>query len=327
MLGVQVFPCYALPADLIVFGSYRMQQDSSVIPHSRRWIWFAIGAAAVFAGIVGTFGLHTSGSPSTILVDGRPLVTVESRSAAVELINDLRESGGGEARFVEQVAYRPAPRDAAVVLAPEARSAVEKCVHIQTRKWVIAANDDPIVGLPNKSDAEKALSLLTTYYESRISVKKIRSDFKEHVRIVNHFVDLSKVRSTPDEAVQVLTSMSKEPAYHVVGMGDRASKLAERYKLSLNDLKDLNPGVNLDRILIGDKLKIGGGKVPITVVSKAEVTKTMDVSAPGRRDRARSGKRKVEMLVTYENGVEVREDLLSQVTTWERPARKTMKYE
>jgi len=44
--------------------------------------------------------------------------------------------------------------------------------------------------------------------------------------------------------------------YHIVKAGDTVSRIRLRWKVSLNDIKRLNPGLNIDRIRLGAKIRV-----------------------------------------------------------------------
>lgn len=289
---------------------------------------FSIIGAVSVVGILGVVAwtlvddLH--GAPYIIEVDGKPIVTVESRSAAKKVLADVRlqraGSASGSVRFVESVAFHRVEANADVCELPEAVRTLEKAVTIEAESFAIIVDDKPVVALPSKADAEKSLDLVKRFYERKVKTLYASSDFKENVFVDKRYVEAGRLRSTPRDAVTALTTTSERPKVHVVERGDRAVHLLRRYDISMAQMKSLNPGVDPERITEGDVLTIQLPKLPVTVVCKSMVTETASVTPPqGVRYGPRTGTRVSKMLVTYENGQRVSEEVISQVTTWDRP--------
>ena len=286
-------------------------------------IWAGIIVLVLGVGWAAVSHFHIV--PYTIRVDGKPIVNVESRSTARKVLADVRLQRAGNAsgsvRFVEGVAFHQAEANADISELPEAVRALEKAVSIEAESFAIIVDDKPVVALPRKADAEKALDLVKRFYERKVKAVYSNSGFKENVFVDKRYVEAGRLRSTPQDAVSALTTTSEKPKVHVVERGDRAVHLLRRYNISMAQIKSLNPGVDPERITEGDVLTIQLPKLPITVVCKSTVTETVEVTPPaGVRYGPRTGTRVSKMLVTYENGQRVSEEVISQVTTWDRPA-------
>lgn len=283
----------------------------------------------VVAAALGTFaGLYCGRkTPCAILVEGKPVATVESRAVAKEALADARRGRAGDApsnalRFAEDVTLRAAPKDADVSDMPEAIGALEKATTVEAELWAVSVDGVPVAGLRAKKDAEKTLDLVKRHYESGLPNTYGDSSFKGNVFVERRYVEANKYHSSPEKACKALTSVIQPPIMHVVQRGDRAVHIAEKYDISLDELQANNPNADLDQLTEGDSLVIRRAAQPITVISKSLVTKTEVVMPPSearRHSRAGAGKRTMRMLVTYENGAPAGQEMISQITTWDRP--------
>ena len=299
--------------------------------HSTRRMWIERAVFAVILAGVGIWiaGSYLSGAPYTITVSGKPVATVESLRAAKAVLRKARlerASGvpAGSVRFAEPVKLRRASKDAELVDVPEAVGAVEKAAPVEVESFAIVVDDSPMAALPEKKQAEEALSLVKQHYAGKPGRLRIEPAFKEEVFVEKRYVGVEKLYPSTEDAVRVLTSIAEEPVFHTVKLGDRAVNLAVQYGVPISEMKKLNPQMDLDRLVEGDRLLIKKARPPVTVVYKTQITKTVTVSPPPearRYVRARIGKREMKILVTYENGELVSEEILSQVTTWELPKR------
>lgn len=296
---------------------------------AKRNYWIERGVfAAIIIAIAGWIAYtHLAGTPYTITVDGEPVVSVESRTAAKTVLNKARMRYAGDVpsssvRFTRNVQLRPAADNADLSDVPEAVRALENTVAIEVEAYAVTVNDEPIVALASQDDAEETLTLVKRFHERKITKLYTQSSFRERVFVEKLYVGVDKLHSGPKEAIRVLTSISEEALLHTIQRGDRAVKLAPQYRVSFDQLKKLNPGKDLNQLVEGDQLVIKPAKLPVTVLSKAMLVKTVKVTPPQGSGRyGREGTRVMRVLVTYENGEPVNEEIVSQVTTWNEPAR------
>jgi LysM repeat protein len=289
--------------------------------------WIIPLVTGIVVGAIGWFGiLHLCKTPYTILVDGKPVATVESFAAAKTVLKEARtrrigNKAPGEVRFAVQVSLKKAKRDVSIVDIPEAVRAVETAAPVEVEGYAIVVDDEPILALQSEKQAQESLRLLKDYYSSKLPEIHVKPSFKEQVYIEKRFVDPAKLCTSPGEALDLMISETTKPVYYTIKAGDRAVKIAAEYGISLNELKAINPKVDLNRLVEGDRLMVRKGRKPITVVHKARIVQTVTVTPPPTAPyylRNKTGKRTVTTIVTYENGEPVSQEIISQVTTWNR---------
>ncbi|MHB0999644.1 MAG: hypothetical protein ACYC27_10390 [Armatimonadota bacterium] len=301
----------------------------------RTWIYY-LAAILILAG-AGAFFLHwqSSNHPYSILVDGKSAATVDSLDTAKRVLAAVRadakdKTGSDSVRLSHQVTFKRSSDNASITDYPEAVKAIQEVASVESQMYAIIADGKAVTALPDRKSAEKTLELVKTFYEKSIKGKKGESSFKEEVHISRGYVPVEIARTTPEEAVRVLTAISEQPTIHIIERGDRAVHIARDNEVPMDILKQLNPEKNMDALTEGDQLIIKVGKRPITVVTKASLSRTTNVNPPsheGRYSRIRTGKRVTTLIATYENGQVVSEDVLSQVTTWDRPKVSSDAYE
>lgn len=265
--------------------------------------------------------------PYTILVNGKPVVNVESMHAAKGVLDSIRhERASGvpndSIRFSQEVTLRRASKDVEIAEVPEAMRDIEKLVAVEAELYAINVDGEPVVAFVDRGNADETLRLIKSHYETKLSDRHVESTFKGNVLVVKRYVPVEKLRATSNEAVEFLTSTSEPETVHVMELGERVSRLAQKYHVSLDDLKKLNPDKDLNRVVEGDRLIMRPARTPVTVISKALITKTEEVDPPSRgryRRPMKSGKRQMQLMATYENGQPAHEELISQITTWDRP--------
>lgn len=289
----------------------------------RVWIERSIFGVAIIALGTWVMLMQSQKGPCTIMVEDKPVASVASFRAARNVLRTVRVEGASgisdrNIRFIQQVTLRRADANAALSDLPEATGALEKAASVEAEAYTVSVDGTPIVGLPDKKQAEDTLQLVKRNYEGKVQNRSGDTTFKENVVVEKRYVDSNKILSSPQDAARMLTEIHEQPTMHTVQPGDRAVHLARQYEISLADLKKLNPGVNMERLTEGDQLLVRRAKKPVTVVTKAVVTQTININPPAEMGRY-SGKRLVKMLMIYENGEPAGKEIISQITTWDRP--------
>lgn len=261
-----------------------------------------------------------TGGPYSVYVNGKSVVTVESRGTAKKVVTAVRAGGKGSCRFAQKVSIKRSPSAPEITGYQEAVKLLKNAVSLESEQYAVLVDDKPVVALPDREKADEALKLAKVFYEKSLDNINGDSVFKENVYVNRAFVPLEMVCSTPEEAVNVLTAETVPPTVHIIKRGDRAIHIARDYDISISTLKNLNPDINMEQLTEGEQLMISPGEKPLTVVTKAFVTKTISLDSPSDAHRRRSGmgKRISKVMATYENGIPVDEEILSQVTTWDR---------
>lgn len=277
-----------------------------------------------------------AGCKSFILVDGKPVVCVPSERDARELLDEIKTDTGldpNEIQFRQSVTVARAPRDAQPVSRHKALGVVRRVVSPVAPRWAILVNGKPVVAVPDRETAGETLDLAKLRFGKLVPNLAEEPQFKEEVRVEVASVDTSVFRKTAEEAVKLLfdtpgRSVSEE--FYTVRRGDIAGSIATRQGMKLEDLWAMNPGINLNRLQIGDRLRVGrkddssrpGLTVvvrdrsehierippPVQRVSSAQMFtgKTAEIS-PGR-----SGQRRVVAVTIYENGRKAGSEILEE---------------
>ncbi|MDO8683224.1 MAG: G5 domain-containing protein [Armatimonadota bacterium] len=280
--------------------------------------------------VLGKWGYtYLSSSSCVVLANGAPIVTVENRGVANELLDEVLNSAAGDnaedAEFAQTIELRRKP--SASPLDRESALAILKMkLIVWADKWAVLIDGKPHAALDTKEQAGETLELARQRYGKLAPNLLDEPSFKQNVTVQLQKVDMRKWRKTPIEAAELLFSSDGKPAIHVVKKGEVASVIAERYDMPLAEMRKLNPGRSLDRLQIGDKLKVGRGNTPLTVVVHDLITRTESIPPPVQSVTSvqmfagkttvltpgRSGKRIAKFQVNYENGVQTGRELLEE---------------
>ncbi len=263
--------------------------------------------------------------PVAIFVNGKPVAWLGSVRLAQRAVNlaleELRKRHGPQAEFAETIEIGSLPLRGETSLVSPAEAAQQLLAHTTPaqRAWLITVNEQPVVALTRKADAEEALEAVKAHFTPPYVTLVREPRFKERVTVREGKVPVGQVLPDAKAAVQKLIGGLEPPHYHIVRAGEVGIRIARRYGLTLVQLQQLNPDKNLDRLKVGDKLLVKRGKPLVTVVVTYQVLQREPVPykverrfaphLPGgalvTQQKGREGLKEVVLEVTCENGVEV----------------------
>jgi LysM repeat protein len=163
------------------------------------------------------------------------------------------------------------------------------------------ADGELMLALPDQEKAVRTLSLLLKRLSPPGPIAS--TYFKERIKVEMRDVAPDKVVDSAEEAVRKLSEAASPKGEHEVSSGQSAWGIARQYGVSLNRLGHANPERDLERLRVGDKLKIPGTLSGLTVVATKEIEEKVG-EGPRRRTQ--------KVRITYENGVEVGRHVISR---------------
>lgn len=270
-----------------------------------------------------------------LAVDGKEIACVKSKAEAQQAIQIAKTSipgvKAGDVQFAQTITIKRAKRDCTPISKNEAAEAIVSSVPVKVQKYAILVDGKPAVALDSEESAAYVLAQVKMNYGKMVKNLLEEPSFKEKVSIRKIAVD-PKIYKSEEEAIKYLLAGGRSSEY-TVQAGDIASKIAERYHMTLDELSRLNPGRNLDRLNIGDKLNVSekpSGEEPpeLTVIvrNKREQTELIPfrtIFVPDTRffegkqfelSPGRSGLRRVTVIETWENGRLVGKEVVEQTT-------------
>jgi LysM repeat protein len=128
------------------------------------------------------------------------------------------------------------------------------------------------VGLPSTTDSlAPALPLYLNYHKVK-SQENLKNIALKYNVTVEKIMDWNTLRTTSiyvgqklkiytDEQIQVeLAPKNTTPPvtkkYYNVRSGDTFVKIAQRHNMTMDQLKKINPGVNINRLTVGQKIRV-----------------------------------------------------------------------
>lgn len=144
-----------------------------------------------------------------------------------------------------------------------------------SRQYVLTV-DGTVIGANSSRTAIEMM--LHRLIRSRLGAdENVKADFVENIQIEERSVSNSQIR-TVAQMEDILSSNKQEIQTYTVADGDTVSGIAVNHGVSIAEIKSLNPGLNVDRIHIGDKIQLSAA-VPYLSLRKT-VTEEYDAPIP-----------------------------------------------
>ena len=194
------------------------------------------------------------------------------------------------------------------------------------RKYQLVLNGTAVGVVGSESELEQALQTLKDQYTTEDTVSV---EFVESVAVKDVY-SADEVLSSEELYQRLLENTTGETTY-TVQKGDTFNGIAYKNDMSVNELKALNPDVNINRLMIGDVLNVKAQTPVLSVKTTEHQVYTQEIECPveTREDSSMykgtskivtqgvKGEAKLEADVTYVNGQEQQRDILSNVTVRE----------
>lgn len=273
-----------------------------------KWL-AALLAAGLTVGAGAFFYVRHLGQPVTILVNGKPAVTVRNVAAANALVAAAEKAKVGAAFAgetpirLQKVLFIPAAPNAPQETDDAAQVKLAHLLTLHVPAFVILVDGQPSLAFPTPDNATQALQRVKDHWAKMPPAAPVvgQEQIVQTVSIEKRTVDTRLLRSDPDTAAPYYWTPPPSKTY-MVRSGDLGSRIAYRNHLSLSDFIRANPSKNLNRLKPGDVVNVQ--KLPlllsVRVRKSVEVTEKVHPSAPA----AVAGLQRVAYVITYLNGVE-----------------------
>ena len=225
--------------------------------------------ALVFSGIAAFFSIYTTAT--TVTYNGEPLEivgsTAEAQRVAARVEGITAETLGSSFAFSDDsIQYSVGlVQRSEIGEVDRLEKELTDEVGLVTYGYSLYI-DDELIGSTEYEGALEAL--LDQVRQSGMSPDTLSVDFVEDVRISEGYVPTDSLVNLGYIAETINSTKVGEETY-TVSRGDTWGKIAMEHGMSNDELKDLNPGYNINRINIGDELLISR-EVPYLTVKVTE---------------------------------------------------------
>ena len=264
--------------------------------------------AALFALLVlGTtlvFWVRRQAQPVCILLDGKAVANAPSISAAEGLLHEAEQAlthhAYPESSIVRLQTVQFERLNGAVPMDADRDAQAKLCrkLRLHVRAYAITVDGTPAVALPTDKTASDTLHAVKEHFASLPPAADIvgEPEFVEKVAVTPEAVDVSLAYGTAQQAAPLFWTAAPGKTY-TVKRGDTGLSIAIRQHVHLSRLRDSNPGVNLDRLKVGDTLSVQKGAARLSVRVRKQFSR--DEPVMNGVPAAEAGLRRVTYRVTF----------------------------
>lgn len=261
-----------------------------------------------------------------VQVNGRTVALVKdpvsARKAVRELVDEKSSLTGHKLSVSGNVRYtRTYPGDAEYLNDAELKTALAEKLFFSTNAVALVVDGQTRLVLEDRSQARSLLDRIKAPYQTPGSDVA----FAENIRIEDVMVDSSELTRV-DEALNQIKKGAREVETYRVKDGDTLWDIASLAGMSPEELIAANPGMNPDRISIGQKINLTAVKPVINVlaVSRQTATEQIAFNVEEKKDnkvyygdvkvlqQGKPGKKSVTYQITRRNGVVVERKVLAE---------------
>lgn len=314
-----------------------------ILLHPNRKKSIAIACGAVIGVAVLSFVTVKIMTPDAYMlaVNEVPFAYIESPATMDEAIDAIRtemsESKGVEEVYCDEsalkcTAIRDLKKDASILSEEQLKEKFLLTKLFIADAWSISINDTDVLALASEEDAKEVLNNVVAKYQTEGS-QIVSTVYKENVNIASQKVSVSDILNVED-GVNLLLTGNAEPKSYVVQPGDTVWDIAIGNNMTPEQLQQMNPGFDSNKIQIGQTLSLVEIHPYITVITKEQVTTTEKIDFDTVFEATNTlykgevkvktagvyGKKETVVELTKENGVQTSAvDLGTTVTSEPQP--------
>ena len=196
---------------------------------------------------------------------------------------------------------------------------------IKLKAAVIKVDGEELIVVKDDKTAFRILDSIKDFFIGEKESEYDCIDFVEKVEVVETAVDFSDIMDE-EEALRLITIGTDEEKIHEIEKGENTWTIALKYGLKMDDIMKANPGIDSERLQIGQKISLIVPKPLISVKTKEYIEfvegipfeteyEQTDVLYKGDKKiivHGEEGKREIKGYAVKENGVEVDREIIEE---------------
>lgn len=282
------------------------------------------GAAVVsIALIAGVYQVNSSVTAYSVEVDNNVLAIVRSQEdflgALEEVKNEAISVYGQDVVLNDDPAFieTKVKKDEITELEDMIKS-IKDQIDIKLKAVAIVIDGEEIAIVKDQQAANTILEDIKSPFLEKEESEYDDVEFKEKVEVVEVGAEFSEILSK-EEALKKIAVGTDEEKIHEVQKGENTWTIARKYDLKMDDIEKANPGIEPEKLQIGQQISLIVPKPLVSVITKEYVELVEDIPFETAYEDTESlykgdkkitvqgqeGKREIKGYVVKENGVQV----------------------
>ncbi len=292
---------------------------------------FGISCILIVVVALAALVLFFSGRAYSVNVNGKEICKVKNQKmveTAIKALKDkYQEDVQSEISFTSEVTFEKSRASSKeIVKDDELIEVLSSNLVFRVQACSIYADNNIIAVLKTKDQAQDLLKEIQDKSLGKADRSKFKEiGFDEKVELRDEFVDISEI-AEKGEIIDFIIKGTNEIKTHKIVSGESFWSISKKYNMSLADLEKANPGVNSERIQIGQVINL---IVPrplisvktietVTAIEKAQFDQTVEFTSSLYKDETSIkvkgiyGEKEVVADITKVNGIETEKTVLSE---------------
>jgi len=288
---------------------------------------------------------YTQTSSFIMLVDGREVGTVRSAAKGLAIYDDVVEKllqAYDDGVFIDaSVRFREVQTGNVKFSSEnELAEAIEQAIVVKSNAYAVVVDGQKVCYVEDLNVAQEALEEIKNGYVQAIQQKEDsqlqEAFFKEGISYEEEVVPFSQIVDK-DKVISILKQGTEEVKEYEVKEGDTLWSIAKAHGIPFSVLEQANADIDVDHLRPGDKVKLTVEKQLVTVVTKErqknveEIPFETEIREDNTLEKGKTkvlkegekGKKEIYLLITKENGKEVKREVLEEKVIKE-PVKKVI---
>lgn len=155
------------------------------------------------------------------------------------------------------------------------RDTISSGLYQQYTSYAIVLNDKDVAIVKNEDEANKVIEEVKKHFEDEEkqegASEVLNINIKDNLKFEKRIADVSKIKDT-EAVVDMLVSEKGKTQKYIVNQGDTIWKISKDNNMSLDAIAALNPGVDMDKLQIGQSINLSISEPVLNVETTVKVT-------------------------------------------------------
>lgn len=291
---------------------------------------FAIATFILLITVLGTY-LYYRNTAFAVAFNGKDIGIVKNKTQVnnllVDLENDLEKKYNTEFKNDNTLTFKRITASQDQITSTEIiKSNLEKALDFEVNAYAIEVDDESLVYLSTREEAEMILEKIKNQYtEARNDKKMLEIGFAEDVRIIATRTKISNIW-TIQKGFNYLASLKNKVEKYKVAESDSAWSIAKKLKIKVEDIEKANPGIDISSLKLNQEINLNIAKAYINVkVTEIEVieekipykvvyegTKTLAAGQTKTKSSGQEGLKRVKVEQVKINGITISKNVLDE---------------
>ncbi len=267
----------------------------------------------------------------TVKVDGKKVGIVRQKGDFTKVVDkiqaDLYKKYDTKVTFHQTITYqRIKAGKEKITEKSQLENALKRVMDFKVKAYHIHIQDQPIVALSTREEANKVLEQIKKIYTSPAEgVHYQKVYFIEKVAIQEATTAIKNLKKS-DEAIKIILQGTEETKMHAVQLGESLWTIAQQYQLPIDGLIKSNPQIDPEKLQLGQEINLVTPKPLLTLVTVEQIRyeeavpfniafEETDALYKGEKKikiEGQNGKREVAAEITKYNGAEVSRNIIEE---------------